>query len=143
MTLKVLKKMGFVGVLSLVIFFPLISVVSAQTPDTGTTDQTSGITTYCVGNDGKDAPCNSFDELIGAVKTLVNFAVTFALSFSVVVLAVAGWTYMTSGGDPGKVKKAHEMFLSVAKGIFFVLAAWFIVNLIMTTLTSGIQNYIQ
>ncbi len=80
-----------------------------------------------------------FNDLIAAVENVVNYAVTIALAFSVVVLAVAGWKYMTSGGDPTKISKAHKMFGKVLWGIFWVLAAWLIVNLVVTTLVNTVD----
>ena len=41
---------------------------------------------------------------------------------------------MTTGSNPGNKAKANKMFMNVAIGIFFMLAAWLIVKLITNAL---------
>ena len=64
----------------------------------------------------------------------MNTLTTLALSFSVVVLVVAGFKYMTSGGNASKRQEANKMFTKVIIGIVVVVAAWLIVRLITSTL---------
>ena len=79
----------------------------------------------------------TFADLINAIKGITNFAVGLALAFSVVVIAIAGSKYLTSGGEPAKRQEANKMFEKVAWGIFWILAAWLVINLIMNALTAG------
>ena len=90
----------------------------------------TGIVYYCV-----DGNCD-FNDLIAAVKLVVNWASLFALAFSVVVIVVAGARYMMSGGNAGERTKANKMLFSVVKGIVFILAAWLIVTLITNALVN-------
>lgn len=80
--------------------------------------------------------CN-FDELIKAVKRVVNWGVTLALMLTVVVIAYAGFLYLTSADNAGKRTQANEMFVKVLEGMFYILAAWLIVTLIMSSLASS------
>lgn len=118
-------------------FFVPAFVLYAQNipvgPTQGTVTFQSGIVTGCQ-QSGKEVPCDSFFQLIQAVKNVINTVVALALAFSVVIIAWAGWQYMTSGGEPAKRTKANAMFEKVAWGIGWVLAAWLIVNLIVTAL---------
>lgn len=86
--------------------------------------------------DGKDTdvPCESFEQLLIAVKSVINFAVKFVLMFTVVIIAWAGWLYMSSGGNSGKRQEANKMFVNVGWGIFYIMAAWLIVTLITNAL---------
>ena len=118
------------------LFLFLVLILAPVVSHGQTTAGTSGIVTVCKGSDGSDVPCDSFAQLVGAVMTVVKFAVSFALFFSVVILARAGWIYMNSGGSPGELKKAHAMFGKVIWGIAWVLGAWLVVNLIVTTLVN-------
>jgi len=127
---KILTVVSFIFLIALM-FGPTLTH-AAQ--DTGVN---SGITYYCT-----DGNC-TFDDFIAAIRKAVNWGIGFGLAFSVVVIAVAGYTYMTSGGSASERKKANDMLLKVAKGIAFMLAAWLIVNLIMTTLAPHVTNYIQ
>ena len=90
-------------------------------------------------------PCEGFDLLIQAIQGVVKVVVGMALAFSVIVIAIAGSKYLTSGGEPAKRQEANKMFVKVAYGIFWILAAWLIINLIMTALTSGtkVQQLLQ
>ena len=130
-----------------VLLLPAFSTLSAQTtnpPNVVTTQL--GAVTVCVdlNNGNQQVPCNSFDQLMTAVKNVINYAVTLALSFSVVVIAYAGWLYLTSGDSATKRSQANGMFVKVAWGIGWVLGAWLVVNLIMTALVnSNIPNFIK
>ena len=123
------------------VFVPIFSILNAQTipvgPTQGTVTFQSGVITGCQ-QSGVEVPCDSFSQLITAVKNITNFAVVnIALPFSVIIIAYAGFIYIKSGDNAGERKKANDMFVKVLWGIFWVLAAWVVVNLIMTTLTSG------
>lgn len=114
----------FILFLFLFLFCVLISpfLVSAQ----GT-----GITYVCTG--GAPGEC-TFDDLIRAVQRVVNWGTVFALQFSVIVLAYAGFKYMTSGDNPGERKEANRLLTNVVKGIALIIGAWLMVRLIITAL---------
>jgi hypothetical protein len=120
----------FTVILLFVLVFVPMFAFSDEAPDTG-------ITYECVHTDstGKKVygECDFFD-LVAATQKAVNWGVSFALFFSVVVIAYAGFTMLTSEGNPGKLTQAKKMFQNVAIGIAFVVAAWLIVNLITTSL---------
>lgn len=126
------KKIGLhIFCLSL-LFFPLL--VSAQVPQGnifGITYQcspkqsASGVTVY--------GECN-FQDLVLATQLLVNWATGFALAFSVIVIAWAGFKYMISGDNPGERKAANKMLTKVLIGIGFIIGAWLIVKLIVSGL---------
>ncbi len=83
----------------------------------------------------------TFEDLVEAVKYVVNWASAFAISFSVVVIVYAGANYMMSGDNPGKRKQANQMLQKVAIGIALIVAAWVIVKLITSALgVSGIST---
>jgi hypothetical protein len=118
------KNIFISGFLFLMFLAPLFSVIYAQTGSPAGT----GIVTSCEGSG-----CN-FDELMLAIKKVMDYGVKIALMFSVVIIAYAGWVYLNSGGNPGERSKANGMFVKVGWGILFVLSAWLIVNLIVDTL---------
>ena len=92
----------------------------------------TGITYDCQNeNPGQPKPGEcTFQDLIKAVQKVVKWGTIFALEFSVVVIAYAGFTYMTSGNNPGKRAEANTMLKKVLIGIGFILGAWLIVTLI-------------
>lgn len=78
----------------------------------------------------------TFDDLILATKNLINKVIPIVLGLTVITIAYAGFIYMTEGASAGGRSKANNMFKNVAIGIFFILAAWMIVNLIANVLVS-------
>lgn len=122
-----IKKIGgFIQVLFLTVLLSVpFLTYSVEDPDM---EDKTGITYYCL-----DGNCD-FQDLLNAVKRVVDFAVGFTLFFSVIVIAYAGFKYMISGDNAGERKKANDMLLSVVKGIVFILAAWLIVSLILRAL---------
>ena len=80
-------------------------------------------------------------ELVQLAQNIINYLILLAIPLAAVTFAWAGFTIMTSGGNSGKLEKGKEMFKKVAIGIFFVLAAWLIVNLILTVLVGGSGDY--
>jgi hypothetical protein len=109
-----------------------IHAQGASTPGTGITyecqRQVNGVTVY--------GDCG-YGDLIAAVKRVIDWMIIFTLEFSVVVIAYAGFNYLISGDNPSKRAEANKMLTKVAIGIFFVLAAWLIVNLIATALLNS------
>ena len=94
----------------------------------------SGIVSECT--NGLPGEC-TFADLISAVRTVINWGTIFALQFSVVVIAFAGFRYMKSGDNAGERTKANEMLRKVVYGIFFILTAWVLVTLITGVLLKG------
>ena len=120
----------FSGILLCLFFLSFVPLVASA--------QGTGIVYVC--NRGAPGECR-FEDLVIAARNVVNFGTQFALAFSVVVLAYAGFKYMTSEGNPGKISAATHMLTNVCIGIFFVLTAWLIVTLILNAL--GVNSVVQ
>ncbi len=82
-------------------------------------------------------PTCDFNQLVGLVKNLMDFAITIAPFLAAIAFAFAGFYYFTSAGDTGKVEKAHDIFRNTAIGLVLVLAAWFVVKAILVGLGVG------
>lgn len=115
--------------LVIVVFLSATGFAYAQTQGTG-----EGLVyTGCEGDS-----CD-FDHFILAIQHALGYAFTIALTLSVGFIAYAGYIYMTSEGNPGKIAEANRMFKKIATGIFFVLAAWLIVEMIVNALVDPNQ----
>lgn len=112
----------------LTLFAPFMLLAQSSSPGTG-------LTYECVDSAGVYGNC-TFQDLVLATVRVTNYLIVFTVGFSVVVIAWAGFTYMTSGGNASKRAEANKMLMKVAIGMFFVIAAWFIVNLIADILVS-------
>ena len=86
----------------------------------------------------QNPPNCSFQDFMNTLFAVINFIVQLGIAFSAIVFAYAGWLYMTSGGDEGKIKQAHELFIKVLWGFLFALGGYLIVQLIATSL--GVQG---
>lgn len=118
--------------LAFLFYLPVFSNAQSSAPNTGITYECVNGTIY--GN------C-TFADLIAAIKKITDYGAKFALMFSVVVIAYAGFRYMISGDNQGERTKANKMLLSVAWGVGYILAAWLIVTLILSGLgVKGIAN---
>ncbi len=78
----------------------------------------------------------TFGDVVLLAKNLVNFAFYLSVPAIILLLSYAGYLYMTSAGDEGKVGQAHTIFTNVAIGFCIVLAAW----LIVTTMLRALLN---
>jgi hypothetical protein len=88
--------------------------------------------------DGPDCTWNDFLQMI---KKVINFSVSVGIAFSAIIFAWAGWLYMSSGGDEGKINKAHEIFTKMLWGFLFALGAYLIVELILTSLGAKTSSF--
>ena len=79
-------------------------------------------------------PDCTYEHFLLLIENVIMFLIQLGIAFSAIVFAYAGWLYMTSGGDEGKVKQAHEMLTKVLWGFLFALGAYLIVQLITSSL---------
>lgn len=121
-----------------VFFFSLVflPIFAKAVPSERTKANETGFTYECGDNnkDGNTAGNCTFEDLVAATRKVVNWGVTFALAFSVVVIAVVGGRYMVYATNSSKRQETNAMLFKVLKGIVFILAAWLIVTLITNAL---------
>lgn len=136
------KIINIFGSLFLLVFLlaPMIVLAqgSTQPPPPPPPTSNTGIVYNCTSSTPGDC---TWDDLINAVRFLINWATIFAIQFSVVVIAYAGFKYMLSGDNQGERTKANGMLFSVLKGMIFILLAWVIVRLILSGLGASWINF--
>ncbi len=102
-------------ILSLVVFITIIVLVSLPV----------------LAND--EGP-TTVDELFALIDNIITFMVYALIVVGVIVFIIAGFTFLTAGGDPEKVKKAQNMLLYGVIGIIIGLFAkglvWVIANIV-------------
>jgi|GEM_PF-1955777 len=84
-------------------------------------------------NPTADHEC-TFTDVVVLAKNLVTFAFYLSVPAVILLLSYAGYLYMTSAGDEGKVGQAHTIFTNVAIGFCIILAAWLIVVTLLRAL---------
>ncbi len=86
-------------------------------------------------------PCE-YKHLVELAKNVINFLIfKIAAPLGAVMFAYAGFLYLTNGGNESKIKEAHGIFLYVFWGLVVALAAWLIVNFVLTFFLGGTSNF--
>lgn len=62
----------------------------------------------------------SFKEII---DTLINFVTIVGVAIAPIFILYAGFLFMTSGGDPGKLKTAKNILIYVVVGLMILFLA--------------------
>jgi len=108
---------------------PLIAGAQGLVPcgfDTNADEQVSG-----------DEECD-FEDLMVLIGGVLNYLIYFvATPIAAIMFAIAGFFYLTAGDDMGKVKRAHDIFISVLWGFGIMLIAWALVSFIINFFTDG------
>ncbi len=76
-------------------------------------------------------------EFLALIQKVINFLIfDLSLPITAIIFAYSGFLFMTSGDDSAKRTKGKKIFFNVLIGFVIAMAAWLIVNLILTTLIS-------
>lgn len=81
-------------------------------------------------------PCG-FAGVMGTVQNLVNGGISIGVLFAVIIIAWAGFLYITTPANPEARSQANKMLINAAVGLLIVLSAWLIVDFVMKALYSG------
>lgn len=124
------KKFFFISIFALFISisFLLKADALAQEPTPPSPVLTTSGVVVCTENCG-------FNELIMQIQKIISFLLfDMAIPLAAIIFTYAGFKFMTSGANPGDRAKAKGMFMNVLIGLAIALAAWLIINTILTTL---------
>ncbi len=89
-------------------------------------------------------PNCGFNELITLVNNIIKWAIMIAPMLAALTFAYAGFLYITAGGSPEKKSEANRIFFATVAGLIIVLAAWLIVNAILSGLkVDGVYNLLK
>jgi hypothetical protein len=78
---------------------------------------------------GPSAP--AWGCIMQTFQNIITFIIGFAVILITVFLAWAGFTYMTSGGNPGKHELANKRIMNAVIGLLIVLCAYLLVDSIL------------
>jgi hypothetical protein len=87
-----------------------------------------------------DGPNCTFGDLVIATQGFANKIMQIAIVCIAPIIAYIGYLVITSADDPKKLGDAKKIAWNVVKGAAYMLLAWVIVNMILTTLVCGVQN---
>lgn len=76
----------------------------------------------------------SYGCVLATTQNVINLAITLGVVAAVLAIVFAGFTWMTSGGNPEKRAQGRSMIINVVIGLAIVLSAWLIVDFVMKKL---------
>jgi hypothetical protein len=80
-------------------------------------------------------PPPKFEEILKGVDTLAEFLMPIAVFLAVLFIVIGGYMWMTSSGEPERVKRAQGTLTWAIIGLIFVLLVYLILN--------GIIDYLE
>lgn len=92
------------------------------------------------GNEGQ-ADCSACHLAIMG-NSILNWLIGFMFVIFAVVMTVAGFGLVTSGGNPSALEAAKSKFVNAIVGLIIVLAAWILVDTIMRGVLAGTNGEI-
>lgn len=117
---KLFKKVIIGMLMATFLLVPAVNLLNAQ----------SGIV-QCDGPDGAGSRECDFDAFIATANKLIEFIIYLAASAAAILIAYAGFLYITAQGDSGKITQAHAIFKNIVIGFVVILLAWLFVKLIL------------
>ena len=79
-------------------------------------------------------------DLAKLVSNLLNAAIYLAVIAAAVLFAWTGFKFVSARDNSGALTAAKKMFWNVVLGLIIILAAWLIVNTIMSFMVGGSGN---
>jgi Type IV secretion system pilin len=70
-------------------------------------------------------------ELVNLVNAMIQYGIQLIGMAFVIALLYSGFLYLTSGGDPSKVKKVREILNKIVWGLVYTLCGWVIVYFLL------------
>ncbi len=87
----------------------------------------------------RNCPCG-FAGVMGTAQNLINAGISVGVLFATIIIAWAGFLYITTPTNPEARSQANKMLINAAIGLLIICSAWLIVDFIMKTLYSGEDN---
>lgn len=142
---KIIKKCLLIGILTLFVIwnlsFGIFNVAQAQEGlvPCGTNRYPPGSTITTNGNSvdvsGQIAnPCG-FCDLLTLIEKIIDFALKISFSLVIIFILYGGFVIMTAGGSSERAASGRKIIQAAIIGILIALAAWLIINTILTVLT--------
>ena len=96
---------------------------------------------------GGFVPCEgkecSFCDLVAMVQDIITWIIGIIFLIFAVLLVVAGFKLVTSGGNQSAQTSAKESLINALIGIIIVLAAWLLVDTLMRAVLPGDSGEIE
>lgn len=117
---------------ALFLFIPLI--VSAQAP--ANVPPVGSANTPCSGDLCLKNPLGAINTPAELIGRILNSVFGIVGSLALVMFVYGGLTWMTSSGNPEKVKKGRDILIWSAIGLFVVFSSYALVRVVLTTIVA-------
>ncbi len=86
---------------------------------------------------GKEACPLGYGAILLLVQNITNDAIYLAGVFAVLLIAYAGFLFVTNATSPSNLEKGRNVLISTVIGFVIVISAWLIVNEVIVVFTTG------
>lgn len=93
--------------------------------------------------DGESGPISTapgWGCVLQVIQNLIRLAISLGIVLATLALVYAGFTWMTSGANPGRREQGRTLLINVLVGLFVMLSAWLVVDFVMKTLYDGAKG---
>lgn len=80
------------------------------------------------------------DNLVGFLSNLIGFLTVLAALFFIVYTFTAAFSWITAGGDSGKIEKSRQKIVQGVLGLIVIVAAYGIIELVGAVIGVRILN---
>jgi len=87
----------------------------------------------------KQININQGDDLLGVVADVINVVLGLLGLIAVIIILIAGFEWMTAGGNTDTVKKAQTRMKNGLIGLAVIFLSWVIVSFVLNTLVDKIR----
>lgn len=128
---------SFYAIVTPLIAIPLFSLVEiaygqATTPIAPATPPTNAFSNFNVQSPLK----STITDVPSLILAILNLLITISIPIIVIAIVYAGFTYVTSQGNPEKIKTATRMLTYAIIGAVLIIGALVITQIIGTTVQS-------
>ncbi|GAC1369611.1 MAG: hypothetical protein NVSMB39_1620 [Candidatus Saccharimonadales bacterium] len=82
------------------------------------------------GADGASPSIKGLSDISIIIANVIRIIISISGSLAIIIILVAAVFYVTSAGDPGRVKRAKDILVNTVVGLVIILAAYAIVTFI-------------
>ncbi len=122
---KKIKKISYLIILALIIFLSVPVFAQTNANDVATLDNPLG---------PQEIKESTILELGGKIA---NGFITISGSIALLLFVYGGFLWLTSRGEPDKIKKGKDIFLWSVVGLVVIFSSYFLVNFIIKGLSGG------
>jgi hypothetical protein len=126
---KVISTLALSGFLTLAVVAPVMALECSVDCATGG-GQCNAATGQCI-----YPKVTSLETLMALINTIGNWIFAALVAVAVIFMIVAGFFYITGGGNEENIRKGKNMLISALIGVAIALAARGLVAIVMSLLT--------